>query len=312
MWFKELDKDQFLILAQQKARLNMAYWMAAKALYFYENDQDVSDPVRMIKNLDIKSAINIELVKTQLENQKGISKDLTTLEFNYVDWYCNNTLSKISVLKGFRKIEKNISSSDEIAARESQFIRDYLDKLPGDDLESEWDRGIYLIYQCVGIAEKGNIKTEQWTDIKKRIAAVAKIMSPSFNDIKDYCEAFAGHLELEPSAELALSNQLFFDLSKQFWLGRNLVGLIRSLLKLMEITDSWRDSNEQAENFIQKICTKLEYCHFHMIEANLARSKHINEAIDASHKRTGHIKGSATRKFERQARSDYLRSFIDQ
>lgn len=312
MWFKELEKDQFLILAQQKARLNMAYWMAAKALYFYENDQDVSDPVRMIKNLDIKSAINIELVKTQLENQKGISKDLTTLEFNYVDWYCNNTLSKISVLKGFRKIEKNISSSDEIAARESQFIRDYLDKLPGDDLESEWDRGIYLIYQCAGIAEKGNIKTEQWTGIKNRIVAAAKIMKPDFTDIRDYCEAYVSHLGLESNTELALSNQLFFDLSRQFWVGRNIAKLIGCLIKLMEITDSWRNSNRKAERFSQKICTKLEYCQFHMIEANLARSKHINEAIDASHKRTGHIKGSATRKFERQARSDYLRSFIDE
>jgi hypothetical protein len=311
MWFKSIEKDQFVIFVQQKTRLNKAYWMATKALYFYEQDQDASDLTRIIKSLDIKSAINMELVKAQLESQKAITKDLTTLELLYVEWYCNNTLSKISVLKGFRKIEKYISSSDEIVARESQFIRDYSNKIPEDDLESEWNRGIYLIYQCSSIAEKGNIKTEQWTDIKKRIAAAAKIMSPSFNDIKDYCEAFAGHLELEPSAELALSNQLFFDLSKQFWLGRNLVGLIRRLLKLMEITDSWRDNNEQAENFIQKICTKIEYCHFHMIEANLARSNHINEVIDASHEQTRHIEGSATLKFERPARSDYLRSFID-
>lgn len=311
MWFKELEKDQFLILAQQKARLNMAYWMATKALYLYEQDKDASDLTRIIKNLDIKSAINIELVKAQLESQKAITKDLTTLELNYVEWYCNNTLSKISALKGFRHIEKNISSSGEIAARESQFIRDYSDKMPGDDLESEWNRGIYLIYQCSGIAEKGNIKNEQWADIKKRIAGAAKIMNPSFTDIRDYCEAYASHLGLESNAELALSNQLFFDLSKQFWLGRNLVGSIRCLLKLMEMSNSWRDGNEQAENFIQTICTKLEYFHFHMIETNLAKSEHIEKVIDVTREHTCQIEDNAPHKFERPARSDYLRSFID-
>ena len=311
MWFKSVEKDQFAIFAQQKAHLNAAYWMTTKALLCHENTDENNDLAWIIRNLDMQSRIKIESVKTRLERQEGLTKDLTTLELNYVHWYCNATLSKIDSLKSFRGIVNNIPSDSEILIKESQFIRDYSDKMPGDDLESEWDRGIYLIYQCISIAEKGNLKSRQWADIKKRITAVAKIMRPDFKEIKDYCEAYAGHLGLELKAELAVSNQLFVDISKQFSVGSKLVSLSKCLLKLMEITDSWQNSSEQAETFAQKICTKLEYCHFHMIEANLAKSENIAEVIDEALERTRIAEAKALHKINRAAGSKILRSYID-
>ena len=280
MWFESIEKDQFLIYAQQQARLNTAYWIAAKASHLSENNKENINLAIQMKRFKTKSDMLLEVAKVELDNQKGLAKDFTACSLNYTNWYCAVTFSKISELKDLTTPAETIPSDLSIAARESQFIREYTDMRPGDDLESEWDRGIDLIYQCLHTMDRVSIQKEQLADIRKKILAAKEIMQPGFTYIRNHCQSYAGHLGLEPHSELALSNQLILDYLKLFLAGYSFAKNLSKTILLFQVSMLEQNHSEDTEKLIENFSRKMDICFVHMYQTNLDISQHIGEIID--------------------------------
>ena len=280
MWFESIEKDQFLIYAQQQARLNTAYWIAAKASHLSENKKENTNLAIQMTRFKTKSDTLLEVAKVELDNQKGLAKDLTACLLNYTNWYCAVEFSKISELRDPTTPADIIPSDLSIAARESQFIREYTDMRPGDDLESEWDRGIDLIYQCIHTLDRYGTQKEQLADIRKKLHATKEIMQPGFKYIRIHCQSYAGHLGLEPHSELALSNQLILDYLKLFLAGYSFAKNLSKIILLLQLGMLEENSSEDTEKLLENFSNKMDVCFMHMYQANLDISQHIGEIID--------------------------------
>ncbi|MCS5594702.1 MAG: hypothetical protein NZ730_09200 [Porticoccaceae bacterium] len=280
MWFKLIDKTQFRTYVRQDARLNTAYWLATKVVHLCETRANMPSLKARIAVYRRKIHMLINLVVQDLLNQEGLTKDLIKQYLEYTMDYCQISLNNISQRIHCAQSGEEMPSEVNQVDREMEFIRNRTEIIPGDDLLEEFDRGIYLIYQTALTAYgSSDLSDTHMTGIKQRLDTAYDIMQPGFVKIQRHCNAYTAHLNLEPTTQLALTNQQIVDLSGMFNAGLSLAKFSRVIFdtanRLQPETISevalthWQDRITDAGNAIQD----------RLIEINLARSNNILKAL---------------------------------
>ena len=227
MWIHKLDKKQFLLYAQQDARLNTAYWLAA--LIRHKSDVPI-DPVAQaeIESFDRQITLLLKHVRKDIRKQKGIPLNVTRPNLKFTGSICRYSIraskrSNIAKLIGIPDKGDAKALGEEMAYldfRHEQFITENLFE---GDLNAQWDRAVRLIYQALEIREHARSLIFSRRAIQSRLNTARQLLTPAPLKIRQFTSAYVAHLDLSPDEALTLEVQLTEDINEQFAAGMSLL-----------------------------------------------------------------------------------------
>ena len=280
MWYKSVNKAQFRSYVRQDARLNVAYWTAAKVVHMCELQANDASLEHQITQMDTRVANLLNAVNEEVLKQNGLTKNLIQHQLEYTKSYCANALTNTRQRVTYAQTGLEMPGEDEQIAKEMAFIKERADMILGDDLLEEYDRAIYLIYQAIGILDNDKQTDELKAGFKQRIAAACDLMTPGFSKIQRQCNDYIGHLYLSPAKSQALINQQIVDYSNMFLAGFSLARLYRIIIRVLEDQDTEAWTRNAFARFQKDITERSNTIQTSLIEANLARATNMGYVLD--------------------------------
>ena len=280
MWYKSVNKAQFRSYVRQDARLNVAYWTAAKVVHMCELQANDASLEHQITQMDTRVANLLNAVNEEVLKQNGLTKNLIQHQLEYTKSYCANALTNTSQRVTYAQTGLEMPGEDEQIAKEMAFIKERADMILGDDLLEEYDRAIYLMYQAIGILDNNKQTDELKAGFKQRIAAACDLMTPGFSKIQRQCNDYIGHLYLSPAKSLALINQQIVDYSNMFLAGFSLARLYRIIIRVAEDQDTEAWTQNALARFQKDITERSNTIQTSLIQANLARATNMGYVLD--------------------------------
>lgn len=280
MWYTSIDQDQFRTYTKQEARIALAYWQSVRIDYLCENQSNQPLFKQKIGYYTRKSKQLLKEVITDLSNQEGITKELTQLDFEYTLDFLDSS---------FTNLEKRISCSkfgeemtDDILAveKEMEFLKQRIEITPGDSLLEEYDRGVYLLYECMLLADRANSHEHKIkSEIQHRLDSVLKVMRPSFIKTQKHCKNYIAHLGLETKQEHALINQYTVDLCGMFEAMFEAAKLTRITFKTARLLASEFSTEAEVHLWNDKINEASAITQNRLICVNMQRASNLLEAL---------------------------------
>ena len=278
MWFKSLDQKQFMLYAQQSARLNTAYWLAALTSHKCEEEEATPIVRAEIEGFKRQIALMLKHVRKDVRKQRDLPLGLIKHELAYVALFCRQYTKNTNRRLLFSKIGIPIAGDDLILDKETTFIRERSNIVDEDDLLGQWDRAIYLTYESISLKEQSLFGRRRV--IAQRIDAAQSLMEPEPMAIAEYCRAYTGHLGLDPFQASELLERLALDVTNMYAMGLELVTFSRALLlRRQRVIASVIDRGGLGE-YVETMTQKAAGIQKRLIEANLARTDTIRRAID--------------------------------
>jgi len=290
MWFERLDKKQFTLYSIQEARLNTAYWLAA--LINYKSETLDETPITMSEIEAFVRQIKLVLKETyrDLPLQEGIGKQLIKLQFRYVGFFSNHFSKNIRKRFLYNCLGKEMPGDDQIVKEEMLFIKRKnelnLDEYSSAEcLNEKWDRAIYMTYDALNLRTKASASwtTEAKTlpGIRQRMSAAKLIMSPSHQNIVDYCNRFVSHMQIGQMESMLLLEQMESDITEQFRSGLALVETTSPLVETNIYNPANGSVNPQHHKIVRQYEQTINSVQETLIMANLARTNSFRRIVDS-------------------------------
>lgn len=288
MWFERLDKKQFTLYSIQEARLNTAYWLTA--LINYKSETLDATPITMSEIEAFVRQIKLVLKETyrDLPFQEGIGKQLIKLQFRYVGYYSNHFSKNIRKRFLYNCLEKEMPGDEQVVKEEMLFIKRKnelnLDEYSSAEcLNEKWDRAIYMTYDALNLRTKASAS---WTTeaktlpcIRQRMSAAKLIMSPSPQNIVDFCNRFVSHMQIGQMESMLLLEQMESDITEQFRSGLALVETTSPLVETNIYNPANGSVNPQHHKIVRQYEQTINSVQETLIMANLARTNSFRRIV---------------------------------
>jgi len=230
MWIYKLSKKQFLLYAQQNARLNTAYWLAM--LIRHKSDVPIGPVARAeIESFERQIKLLLKHVRKDIRKQKGLSLDTTRPALKFTASMCRQSIrvskrSFIAKLIGIADIGDGKALKEEIAYldfRHEQFITENLFE---GDLLGQWDRAVRLVYQVLDIKAQSRALIFSRRAIQARLNTARQLLTPTALKIRQFTSVYIAYLDLGADQATTLEAQLTEDIKQQFAAGISLLDYV--------------------------------------------------------------------------------------
>ena len=275
MWFESIDKQQFTRFALQESRLDNAYWCGV----LIDHIDDTLKPSPKINRLKIRLQKNIlrlvDAVGEDVDNLRGLQREILYHHLKYVSIFCNIHTNVNNILSFNESIALPISD-DKKASLEMEFIQQRAELIPGEDLMTQWDRGIYILYGSLKVAQSGDDAPGN-PALSRRLLAATDLMSPSFIQLYRYCNSYSNHLEVPWLAKMKICSQYVGDCKRLFSAGRELVQFSSYCMAISnEISQRINDEDQQDFRMIEQ---RQNIIQENLITTNLNKSNNLIRGI---------------------------------
>ena len=280
MWFKSLSKAQFSLYAKQEAKLDMAYWLAALVQYKCENEAPTTIILSEITNFKRQVREMLRHAYEDIEQLHGLPAQLIKHQLGFTVKSCRQSLKDTN--KRFRCIRQGIEmpGDNQLMEREMAWIKERAELLDADDLLEQWNRSIYLIYGAITL-DRTRLSVAGYRDqLKRRLDAAVDLMSPGHKKVKQYCQSYIGHLDLEPIPAMLLVDQQIGEYSRLFEAGLALARHSTSLLSTNHRFVTRGFDQKDLDKYLETIDIRANHIHERLTHANLMRANTIRRALD--------------------------------
>ena len=278
MWFKSLDQKQFILYAQQSARLNTAYWLAVLTSHKCEEEEATPIVRAEIEGFKRQIALMLKHIRKDIRKQRGLPLVLIKHELTYIALFCAQYTKNTNRRLLFSKLGLPMAGDDLILDKETTFIRERSNIVDEDDLLGQWDLAIYLTYESINLKEQSLFGSRR--AIAQRMDTAQSLMEPGPMAITEYCRAYTDHLELDPCRASELLDRLSLDVTNMYAMGLELVTFSRALLLRRQRVIASVIDRSGLEEYVETMTQKAADIQKHLIAANLALTDTIRRAID--------------------------------
>ncbi len=273
MWFKSLDQKQFILYAQQSARLNTAYWLAVLTSHKCEEEEATPIVRAEIEGFKRQIALMLKHIRKDIRKQRGLPLVLIKHELTYIALFCAQYTKNTNRRLLFSKLGLPMAGDDLILDKETTFIRERSNIVDEDDLLGQWDRAIYLTYESINLKEQSLFGSRR--AIAQRMDTAQSLMEPGPMAITEYCRAYTDHLELDPCRASELLDRLALDVTNMYAMGLELVTFSRALLLRRQRVIASVIDRSGLEEYVETMTQKAADIQKHLIAVNLARTDTI-------------------------------------
>ena len=280
MWFKSLSKAQFSLYAKQEARLDIAYWLAGLVQYKCENEAPTTIILSEITNFKRQVREMLGHAYEDIGQLHGLPAQLIKHQLGFTVRSCRHSLKDTN--KRFRCIRQGIEmpGDNQLMEREMAWIKERAELLDADDLLEQWNRSIYLIYGAITL-DRTRLSVAGYRDqLKRRLDAAMDLMSPGHKKVKQYCQSYIGHLDLEPIPAILLVDQQIGEYSRLFEAGVALARHSTSLLSTNHRFVTRGFDQKSLDKYLETIHIRANHIHERLTHANLMRANTIRRALD--------------------------------
>ena len=278
MWFKNLNQKQFILYAQQSARLNTAYWLAVLTTHKCEEEESTLVIRAEIEAFKRQITLMLKHVRKDIRKQQDLPLVLIKHELAYTTLYCRQYTKNTNRRLLFSKLGIPMPGDDLMIDKEITFIRERSNIVTEDDLLDQWDRAIYLTYESIKLKEQSLFSPRR--AISKRLDTAHFLLEPGTKAITEYCGAYIEHLGLEPFHSSELLDRLVFDFTNMFAVGLELVTFSRLFLLTPQRIMKSVTGRGGLGKYIARMTEMSKDIQTRLIAANLARTDTIRQAID--------------------------------
>jgi hypothetical protein len=280
MMFDSIDTKQFLLGAQQEARLNTAYWLSA--LVTEKSSQFGSTLTEKAEVNSFKRQIKLMLkhIRKDIHKQKGAAHSLTKHELGFVAKVSKHSIKTSSKRPLQSLLGIPISGDAELVEEEIAFLRERSEGAAEETLQVQWSRGTYLLYETLNIKEKSNWLTLNRKTLNENLLKADSLYSPKMQEIEDHCKLYVSRLGLDSYQAEALKEKLIEDYTQQFAAGRALTEIVATTISIRSglLPRLFKDTRNQE--MINDVLENLKPMQERLILSCIAQGNTIRRAID--------------------------------
>ena len=281
MMFDALDTKQFILYAQQEARLNTAYWLSV--LIIEKSSQFGSTLAEKAEVNSFKRQIKLMLkhIRKDLRKQKDTAHSLIKHELAFVAKVSKHSIKTSSKRPLQSLLGMPISGDAELAEEEIAFLRERSEGAAEETLQVQWSRGTYLLYETLNIKEKSNWLTLNRKTLNENLLKADSLYSPKMQEIEDHCKLYVSRLGLDSYQAESLKEQLTEDYIEQFAAGRALTEIVAKAISIRSglFSPLFKDSRNQE--IIDDVLENLKPMQERLILSCIAQGNTVRRAIDA-------------------------------
>jgi hypothetical protein len=280
MMFDSIDTKQFVLGAQQEARLNTAYWLSA--LVTEKSSQFGSTLTEKAEVNSFKRQIKLMLkhIRKDIRKQKGAAHSLTKHELGFVAKVSKHSIKTSSKRPLQSLLGMPISGDAELVEEEIAFLRERSEGAAEETLQVQWSRGTYLLYETLNIKEKSNWLTLNRKTLNENLLKADSLYSPKMQEIEDHCKLYVSRLGLDSYQAEALKEKLIEDYTQQFAAGRALTEIVATTISIRSglLPRLFKDTRNQE--MINDVLENLKPMQERLILSCIAQGNTIRRAID--------------------------------
>jgi hypothetical protein len=281
MMFDSLDTKQFTLYAQQEARLNTAYWLSAlvteKSSHFGSTLAEKSEVISFKRQIKLM----LKHIRKDVRKQKGIAQDLIKHELDFVAKVSKHSIKTSSKRPLQSLLGLPISGDAELVEEEIAFLRERSEVVLEQALHIQWYRGTYLLYETLNTKDRSNWLTLNRKTLNENLQKAYRLYSPRLQEIKDHCELYVSHLNLDRYQAEALKEQLAEDYTEQFAAGRALTEIVAKAISIRSGLLASLFKGSLNQEMINDILENLNPIQERLILSCIAKENTIRRAIDA-------------------------------
>ena len=281
MMFDDLGTNQFILYAQQEARLNTAYWLSV--LIIEKSSQFGSTLAEKAEVNSFKRQIKLMLkhIRKDLRKQKGPAHSLTKHELGFVAKVSKHSIKTSSKRPLQSLLGMPISGDAELIEEEIAFLRERSEVAVEETLQMKWSRGTYLLYETLNIKEKSNWLTLNRKTLNENLLKADSLYSPKMQEIEDHCKLYVSRLGLDSYQAESLKEQLTEDYIEQFAAGRALTEIVAKAISIRSGLFSRLFNNSHNQEMINDVLENLKPMQERLILSCIAQGNTVRRAIDA-------------------------------
>ena len=279
--FDALNTKQFILYAQQEARLNTAYWLSA--LVTEKSSQFGSTLAEKAEVNSFKRQIKLMLkhIRKDLRKQKGPAHSLTKHELGFVAKVSKHSIKTSSKRPLQSLLGMPISGDAELIEEEIAFLRERSEVAVEETLQMKWSRGTYLLYETLNIKEKSNWLTLNRKTLNENLLKADSLYSPKMQEIEDHCKLYVSRLGLDSYQAESLKEQLTEDYIEQFAAGRALTEIVATTISIRSGLFSRLFKDNRNEEMVNDVLANLKPIQERLILSCIAQGNTVRRAIDA-------------------------------
>ena len=281
MMFDDLGTNQFILYAQQEARLNTAYWLSV--LIIEKSSQFGSTLAEKAEVNSFKRQIKLMLkhIRKDLRKQKGPAHSLTKHELGFVAKVSKHSIKTSSKRPLQSLLGMPISGDAELIEEEIAFLRERSEVAVEETLQMKWSRGTYLLYETLNIKEKSNWLTLNRKTLNENLLKADSLYSPKMQEIEDHCKLYVSRLGLDSYQAESLKEQLTEDYIEQFSAGRALTEIVAKAISIRSGLFSRLFKDSRNQEMINDVLENLKPMQERLILSCIAQGNTVRRVIDA-------------------------------
>ena len=281
MMFDALDTKQFILYAQQEARLNTAYWLSV--LIIEKSSQFGSTLAEKAEVNSFKRQIKLMLkhIRKDLRKQKDTAHSLIKHELAFVAKVSKHSIKTSSKRPLQSLLGIPISGDAELIEEEIAFLRERSEVAVEETLQMNWSRGTYLLYETLNIKEKSNWLTLNRKTLNENLLKADSLYSPKMQEIEDHCKLYVSRLGLDSYQAEVLKEKLIEDYTEQFAAGRALTEIVATTISIRSglFSPLFKDSRNQE--IIDDVLENTKPMQERLILSCIAQGNTVRRAIDS-------------------------------
>ena len=279
--FDDLGTKQFILYAQQEARLNIAYWLSV--LVTEKSSQFGSTLAEKAEVNSFKRQIKLMLkhIRKDLRKQKGPAHSLTKHELGFVAKVSKHSIKTSSKRPLQSLLGMPISGDAELIEEEIAFLRERSEVAVEETLQMKWSRGTYLLYETLNIKEKSNWLTLNRKTLNENLLKAESLYSPKMQEIKDHCKLYVSRLGLDSYQAEVLKEKLIEDYTEQFAAGRALTEIVAKAVSIRSGLFSRLFKDSRNQEMINDVLENLKPMQERLILSCIAQGNTVRRVIDA-------------------------------
>ena len=278
--FDDLGTKQFILYAQQEARLNTAYWLSV--LIIEKSSQFGSTLAEKAEINSFKRQIKLMLkhIRKDLRKQKGPAHSLTKHELGFVAKVSKHSIKTSSKRPLQSLLGMPISGDAELVEEEIAFLRERSEGAAEETLQMKWSRGTYLLYETLNIKEKSNWLTLNRKILNENLLKADSLYSPKMQEIEDHCKLYVSRLGLDSYQAEVLKEKLIEDYTEQFAAGRALTEIVAKAISIRSGLFSRLFKDSRNQEMINDVLENLKPMQERLILSCIAQGNTVRRAID--------------------------------
>ena len=234
MWFKSLDKSQFMLYTQQNTRLNTAYWL--DMLIEHKSKGPIDSTVKAeMESFDRQIKLLLKHVRKDIRKQDGLPLEIIKPYLKFTASMHRHSI-KARKRSAISELVESLGLRVDMAAREEV---DYLElknelslnhNLFAGDLEAQSDRAIRLIYQALEFWTQSRTLLFSRRAIQQRLDTAKQLLTHSPDTIQQCTNAYITCLSLDIDESITLEANLIEDFNDQFSAGLSLIEFTNTII----------------------------------------------------------------------------------